>query len=416
MKKRVTTYTFDASAKTVDSADFTSLDNILLIVNVTDGIIIYNFADANAGGTLAGTTLTLEYDTTAMDDADNLIIFVDDGVTTQVVTDGGGSLTVDNASLSDLGNSIYTDGTGTVTKGVAILGQDGTNPQAIKTDSSGELQVDVLTLPSISGSVEVTNASGANAIHIQDGGNSITVDGSVSVSGSVTALASASVNTSALALESGGNLAAAATSLNVMDDWDETDRAKVNIIAGQAGVAGSAGAITADTQRVVTAAGASVAAVQSGNWSASVTNASGAAAVNIQDGGNVITIDQPNAGSVHVVAYDQSASIYAGATAVGPVLAYQDITGSGWTSIGASVSGKKYRILSMAISSSGTTNIYFGDMSSTQRSGTFSLLANGGFVLPYNPLGWFQNTTNLALGIFLSASSNVGCTFTYILV
>lgn len=80
MKKLVTSYTFDASAKTIDSADFTSLEKILLITNVTDGIIIYNFADAAKGGTLAGTVLTLDHDTTSMDDADKLQIFVDIGI------------------------------------------------------------------------------------------------------------------------------------------------------------------------------------------------------------------------------------------------------------------------------------------------------------------------------------------------
>ena len=78
------------------------------------------------------------------------------------VTDNSGSLTVDNAgtfavqvdgaaltSLQLIDDAVYTDGTGTVTKGLAILGQDGTNPQAIKTDASGELQVDVLTLPNV---------------------------------------------------------------------------------------------------------------------------------------------------------------------------------------------------------------------------------------------------------------------------
>lgn len=55
------------------------------------------------------------------------------------------------------------------------------------------------------------------------------------------------------ATETGGNLAAAAASLNVMDDWDETDRAKVNIIAGQAGVDGNSGNKSAATQRVVLA-------------------------------------------------------------------------------------------------------------------------------------------------------------------
>lgn len=46
------------------------------------------------------------------------------------------------------------------------------------------------------------------------------------------------------------NSAAIAASLSVMDDWDETDRAKVNIIAGQVGVAGGTGTDSALTQRV----------------------------------------------------------------------------------------------------------------------------------------------------------------------
>lgn len=42
-------------------------------------------------------------------------------------------------------------------------------------------------------------------------------------------------------------------SLSVLDDWDETDRAKVNIIVGQAGVQGGSGTVSANTQRVVLA-------------------------------------------------------------------------------------------------------------------------------------------------------------------
>lgn len=38
--------------------------------------------------------------------------------------------------------------------------------------------------------------------------------------------------------------------LQIIDDWDESDRAKVNPIAGQAGVAGGRGAAGATTQRV----------------------------------------------------------------------------------------------------------------------------------------------------------------------
>lgn len=45
----------------------------------------------------------------------------------------------------------------------------------------------------------------------------------------------------------------AVTALQIMDDWDETDRCKVNIIAGQVGVAGGSGVVSALTQRVVLA-------------------------------------------------------------------------------------------------------------------------------------------------------------------
>jgi hypothetical protein len=48
-------------------------------------------------------------------------------------------------------------------------------------------------------------------------------------------------------------LAAAAASLSVLDDWDESDRAKVNPIVGQAGVQGASGVVSANTQRVTLA-------------------------------------------------------------------------------------------------------------------------------------------------------------------
>lgn len=93
----------------------------------------------------------------------------------------------------------------------------------------------------------------------------------VAVTGSVTANAGTNLNTSALALESGGNLAGSATSLAIIDDWDEADRCKVNPIAGQAGVQGGAGTVTALTQRVAIATDANA-------ISGTVTAAQGTAA------------------------------------------------------------------------------------------------------------------------------------------
>jgi hypothetical protein len=57
------------------------------------------------------------------------------------------------------------------------------------------------------------------------------------------------------ALESGGNLAAGAASLDVLDDWDEGDRAKVNLIPGQEGIAAGSGAVGATVPRVTLATG-----------------------------------------------------------------------------------------------------------------------------------------------------------------
>lgn len=80
MKQQILNYTFNKTAKTVTFTDYTTirLDSLLLITNVTDNIIIYNFANPSLGGTIATNVLTLTYDTSAMADADKLQIFYDD--------------------------------------------------------------------------------------------------------------------------------------------------------------------------------------------------------------------------------------------------------------------------------------------------------------------------------------------------
>ena len=82
-KKLVYNYTFDASAQTIVIDGNFKLRTIQLITNVTDGIIIYNFADPVKGGSISydstndQTTITLEHNTTSMSDSDELQIFVD---------------------------------------------------------------------------------------------------------------------------------------------------------------------------------------------------------------------------------------------------------------------------------------------------------------------------------------------------
>lgn len=81
-------YTFTAAAKTLSLDNYVSIDieNVLLVTNVVDNIIIYNFADPSKGGTVAGNVLTLTYDTTTMADTDELQIWYWDTTATQSVS------------------------------------------------------------------------------------------------------------------------------------------------------------------------------------------------------------------------------------------------------------------------------------------------------------------------------------------
>ena len=81
MKKLVSNYSFNAATKQITLSDYTSVDleSLLLITNVTDNIIIYNFAGQGKGATISGNVLTLDYDTTTMSDSDDLQVFIDDG-------------------------------------------------------------------------------------------------------------------------------------------------------------------------------------------------------------------------------------------------------------------------------------------------------------------------------------------------
>ena len=80
MKILVLNYLFDASAKQITFTDYNPIivERVLLITNITDNVIIYNFADPTKGGTAATNVLTLTYNTTTMDDTDKLQIFYDD--------------------------------------------------------------------------------------------------------------------------------------------------------------------------------------------------------------------------------------------------------------------------------------------------------------------------------------------------
>lgn len=80
MKTLITNYIFNSQNRTVSFIDYNTIDieKILLITNVSDNIIIYNFANPNQKGTVLNNVLTLSYDTSSMSDIDDLQIYYDD--------------------------------------------------------------------------------------------------------------------------------------------------------------------------------------------------------------------------------------------------------------------------------------------------------------------------------------------------
>jgi len=80
MKKQITNYTFNASARTITFNDYTSinLNDILLVVNTNTNLIIYNFAAL--GGSVLSNVLTLNYNTSTMSNADKLLIYMEDRI------------------------------------------------------------------------------------------------------------------------------------------------------------------------------------------------------------------------------------------------------------------------------------------------------------------------------------------------
>lgn len=95
-------------------------------------------------------------------------------VGSHAVTNAGTfAVQVDGAALTALqliDDAVYTDATGTPSKGIAVMGTDGTNPQLIAVDTSGNVQVDIVSSASLT-----VDASGT-AVPVTDNSGSLTVD------------------------------------------------------------------------------------------------------------------------------------------------------------------------------------------------------------------------------------------------
>lgn len=144
--------------------------------------------------------------------------------------------------------------------------------------------------------------------------------------------------------------------------------------------------------------------------------------LSVDDNGGSLTVDAsqldvddlaPTADGVSA-ALDTS-QMMNGLTALTPKFAAIDAASSGDNTLVAAVAGKKIRVLAAFVQSAGTVNVRFEDgAGGTALTGQMNNVANTGFVLPFNPVGWFETTANTLLNLELSGAVSVDGCLTYV--
>lgn len=85
-------YVFDPSARTISvvGCPAFNLENVLLIMNRTAGVMLYNFAEAGLGGSVNNNIITLAIDTTSQSASDALQIWIDLPTATDISAEQAG--------------------------------------------------------------------------------------------------------------------------------------------------------------------------------------------------------------------------------------------------------------------------------------------------------------------------------------
>lgn len=184
----------------------------------------------------------------------------------------------------------------TTAKPITAQLSDGTDLALI--DASGNLNVILAANDGVDiGDVTVNNAAGASAVNIQDGGNSITIDdggGSITVDGTVAVTGSAIDDAAFTPATDSVTVVAGFADETTPDSVDEGDQGALRMTLDRKLLVRMVGA--SDGNRADVDSSGNVKAILAANdgvdiGDVTINNAAGASAVNIQDGGNSITVD-----------------------------------------------------------------------------------------------------------------------------
>lgn len=281
--------------------------------NPTNGDYDVSTDDAGAAGQVQRVKLAYSADGSATHvqaDADGVLVNL--GANNDVVvSDGGGSITVDASTLP------LPTGAATAAKQPAL-------------GSAGTPSADVLTVQGVSGGTALPVSDGGSTLTVDDGGGSITVDGTVAISGTVAVTdnsGSLTVDNATLAVTGGGTesgalrvtLATDSTGVVSVDDGGSSLTVDGTVTAdagtGPWPVTDNGGSLTVD---------GTVAATQSGTWNVgtvgTVTNVvhvdDNSSTLSVDDGGSSLTVDNAGTFAVQV-----SSALPAGTNAIGKLAA-----------------------------------------------------------------------------------------------
>lgn len=97
-----------------------------------------------------------------------------------------------------------------------------------------------------------------------------------------------------------------------------------------------------------------------------------------------------------------------------PQRAVIDHATSGDNTLVAAIAGRKIRVLALFLIAGGTVNARFESAASgTALTGQMQLTAQAGFVLPFNPIGWFETVAGELLNLELSGAISVDGSLVY---
>ena len=222
----------------------TDADGHLQVDVLTGGGGGTQYTEGDTDATITGTAILWE-------DAANTLVTVNsskplpvDIKNASVTVDGTVTADTELPAAAALDDNMATPTTPLV--GACLMAYDGSGWDRLTGSAATGLNI------AAPNGVRLVDAGGDNVtddatdtVKVSDGGGALTVDGTVT--------ANLSATDNAVLDNIDADTSAIQTAVQIMDDWDESDRAKVNPIVGQAGVAGDSGTVGATTQRVVLA-------------------------------------------------------------------------------------------------------------------------------------------------------------------